>query len=141
MIEESIPLTEETQKELTEETKKEITIEDKNRIKNQIKEQYKNMIKLIDSIGNNEEINDKTAIVELDDLTHFDINKIYCNCCGFTSVEQNIKKTTFYVLTFTFNIVILVELTILLIFNFKNHSTNSNYNSTYSSSNDIYKVD
>ena len=49
MTEESIPL--------TEETKKEITIEDKNRIKNQIKEQYKNMIKLIDSIGNNEEIN------------------------------------------------------------------------------------
>ena len=141
MIEESIPLTEETQKELTEETKKEITIEDKNRIKNQIKEQYKNMIKLIDSIGNNEEMKDKTAIVELDDLTHFDINKIYCNCCGFTSVEQNIKKTTFYVLTFTFNIVILVELTILLIFNFKNNSTNSNYNSTYSSSNDIYKVD
>ncbi len=133
MTEESIPL--------TEETKKEITIEDKNRIKNQIKEQYKNMIKLIDSIGNNEEINDKAAIVELDDLTHFDINKIYCNCCGFTSVEQNIKKTTFYVLTFTFNIVILVELTILLIFNFKNNSTNSNYNSTYSSSNDIYKVD
>ena len=123
MIEESIPLTEETQKELTEETKKEITIEDKNRIKNQIKEQYKNMIKLIDSIGNNEEINDKAAIVELDDLTHFDINKIYCNCCGFTSVEQNIKKTTFYILTFTFNIVILVELTILLIFNFKNLST------------------
>ena len=141
MIEESIPLTEETQKELTEETKKEITIEDKNRIKNQIKEQYKNMIKLIDSIGNDEEIKDKTAIVELDDLTHFDINKIYCNCCGFTSVEQNIKKTTFYVLTFTFNIVILVELTILLIFNFKNHSTDYNYNSTYSSSNDIYKVD
>ena len=35
MIEENIPL--------TEETKKEITIEDKNRIKNQIKEQYKNM--------------------------------------------------------------------------------------------------
>ena len=133
MIEESIPL--------TEETKREITIEDKNRSKNQIKEQYKNMIKLIDSIGNNEEIKDKTAIVELDDLTHFDINKIYCNCCGFTSVEQNIKKTTFYVLTFTFNIVILVELTILLIFNFKNHSTDSNYNSTYSSSNDIYKVD
>ena len=99
------------------------------------------MIKLIDSIGNNEEMKDKTAIVELDDLTHFDINKIYCNCCGFTSVEQNIKKTTFYVLTFTFNIVILVELTILLIFNFKNHSTDSNYNSTYSSSNDIYKVD
>ena len=122
-------------------TKREITIEDKNRIKNQIKEQYKNMIKLIDSIGNNEEMKDKTAIVELDDLTHFDINKIYCNCCGFTSVEQNIKKTTFYVLTFTFNIVILVELTILLIFNFKNHSTDSNYNSTYSSSNDIYKVD
>ena len=141
MIEESIPLTEETQKELTEKTKKEITIEDKNRIKNQIKEQYKNMIKLIDSIGNNEEINDKAAIVELDDLTHFDINKIYCNCCGFTSVEQNIKKTTFYVLTFTFNIVILVELTILLIFNFKNHSIDSNYNSIYSSSNDIYKVD
>lgn len=133
MTEESIPL--------TEETKKEITIEDKNRIKNQIKEQYKNMIKLIDSIGNDEEIKDKTAIVELDDLTHFDINKIYCNCCGFTSVEQNIKKTTFYVLTFTFNIVILVELTILLIFNFKNHSTESIYNSTYSSSNDIYKVD
>ena len=133
MTEESIPL--------TEETKKEITIEDKNRIKNQIKEQYKNMIKLIDSIGNNEEINDKAAIVELDDLTHFDINKIYCNCCGFTSVEQNIKKTTFYVLTFTFNIVILVELTILLIFNFKNYSNGSNYNSTYSSSNDIYKVD
>ncbi len=52
-----------------------------------------------------------------------------------------IKKTTFYILTFTFNIVILVELTILLVFNFKNHSTESIYNSTYSSSNDIYKVD
>lgn len=134
MIEENIPLTEETTKE--------ITIEDKNRIKNQLKEQYKNMIKLIDNIGNNEDMKDKTAIVELDDLTHFDINKIYCNCCGFSSVEQNIRKTTFYVLTFTFNIVIMVELTILLIFNFKNHPNNSLYNSTESSyNNDIYGID
>ena len=106
---------------------KNITDEEKTKLKNQIKEQYKNMIKLIDSIGNINKINDQTATVDLDELTHFDINKIYCNCCGFTSVEQNIRKTTFYILTFTFNIVMMFELTLLLILTAKNRYKNNGY--------------
>lgn len=121
---------------------KNITDEEKTKLKNQIKEQYKNMIKLIDSIGNIDKINDQTATVDLDELTHFDINKIYCNCCGFTSVEQNIRKTTFYILTFAFNIIIMFELTLLLILNTKNRSNNNGYETLDSSSfSDVLSVD
>ena len=121
---------------------KNITDEEKTKLKNQIKEQYKNMIKLIDSIGNIDKINDQTATVDLDELTHFDINKIYCNCCGFTSVEQNIRKTTFYILTFTFNIVMMFELTLLLILTAKNRYKNNGYEISDSSSfSDVLSVD
>ena len=121
---------------------KNITDEEKTKLKNQIKEQYKNMIKLIDSIGNIDKINDQTATVDLDELTHFDINKIYCNCCGFTSVEQNIRKTTFYILTFTFNIVMMFELTLLLILTAKNRYKNNGYEISDSSSfSDVLNVD
>ena len=121
---------------------KNITDEEKTKLKNQIKEQYKNMIKLIDSIGNIDKINDQTATVDLDELTHFDINKIYCNCCGFTSVEQNIRKTTFYILTFAFNIVMMFELTLLLILTAKNRYKNNGYEISDSSSfSDVLSVD
>lgn len=119
---------------------KNITDEEKTKLKNQIKEQYKNMIKLIDSIGNIDKINDQTATVDLDELTHFDINKIYCNCCGFTSVEQNIRKTTFYILTFAFNIVMMFELTLLLILTAKNRYKNNGYEISDSNS-DLLSVD
>lgn len=119
---------------------KNITDEEKTKLKNQIKEQYKNMIKLIDSIGNIDKINDQTTTVDLDELTHFDINKIYCNCCGFTSVEQNIRKTTFYILTFAFNIVMMFELTLLLILTAKNRYKNNGYEISDSNS-DLLSVD
>lgn len=119
---------------------KNITDEEKTKLKNQIKEQYKNMIKLIDSIGNIDKINDQIATVDLDELTHFDINKIYCNCCGFTSVEQNIRKTTFYILTFAFNIVMMFELTLLLILTAKNRYKNNGYEISDSNS-DLLSVD
>lgn len=108
-------------------------IEEKEKLKEQVKQQYKAIIKTIDNIGEmKENIENKKSIVELDDLTHFDIDKIYCNCCGFTSVEQNIKKTTFYIITFISNIFLMIEMTIcmiLLLSNNKNNSVNNSSNS------------
>ncbi len=108
-------------------------IEEKEKLKEQVKQQYKAIIKTIDNIGEmKENIENKKSIVELDDLTHFDIDKIYCNCCGFTSVEQNIKRTTFYIITFISNIFLMIEMTIcmiLLLSNNKNNSVNNSSNS------------
>ena len=109
-------------------------IEEKEKLKEQVKQQYKSLIKTIDSIGENktEEIENKKSIVELDDLTHFDIDKIYCNCCGFTSVEQNIKKTTFYIITFISNILLMIEMTICMFLLLSNNKDNSINNSSSS---------
>ena len=120
-------------------------IEEKEKLKEQVKQQYKSLIKTIDNIGEirlkpdssycvgeNKEMENKKSIVDLDDLTHFDIEKIYCNCCGFTSVEQNIKKTTFYIITFISNILLMIEMTIcmfLLLSNKKDNSINNSSNS------------
>lgn len=133
--EESVPLQSDTEKKL---------IEDKEILKNQIKQQYKALIKTIDNIGEirlkpdssyyvgEKETNNKKSIVDLDDLTHFDIEKIYCNCCGFTSVEQNIKKTTFYIITFISNIFLMIEMTICMILLLSENKNNSTNNSSSS---------
>lgn len=109
-------------------------IEEKEKLKEQVKQQYKSLIKTIDNIGENkiEETENKKSIVELDDLTHFDIDKIYCNCCGFTSVEQNIKKTTFYIITFISNILLMIEMTICMFLLLSNKKDNSINNSSSS---------
>lgn len=120
--EENVPLQSDIEKKL---------IEDKEILKNQIKQQYKALIKTIDSIGE-KDIENKKSTVELDDLTHFDIEKIYCNCCGFTSVEQNIKKTTFYIVTFISNIFLMIEMTICMILLLSENKNNSTDNSSSS---------
>lgn len=121
-------------------------IEEKEKLKEQVKQQYKSLIKTIDRIGEirlkpdssyyveetKENIENKKSIVDLDDLTHFDIDKIYCNCCGFTSVEQNIKKTTFYIITFISNILLMIEMTICMFLLLSNNKDNSINNSSSS---------
>ena len=110
-------------------------IEEKEKLKEQVKQQYKAIIKTIDNIGiigENENTENKKSIVDLDDLTHFDIDKIYCNCCGFTSVEQNIKKTTFYIITFISNILLMIEMTICMFLLLSNNKDNSINNSSSS---------
>ena len=111
-------------------------IDEKEKLKEQVKQQYKSLIKTIDNIGNigenKENIENKKSIVDLDDLTHFDIDKIYCNCCGFTSVEQNIKKTTFYIITFISNILLMIEMTICMFLLLSNKKDNSINNSSSS---------
>ena len=108
-------------------------IEEKEKLKEQVKQQYKSLIKTIDHIGEmKENIENKKSIVDLDDLTHFDIDKIYCNCCGFTSVEQNIKKTTFYIITFISNILLMIEMTICMFLLLSNKKDNSINNSSSS---------
>lgn len=108
-------------------------IEEKENLKEQVKQQYKSLIKTIDHIGEmKENIENKKSIVDLDDLTHFDIDKIYCNCCGFTSVEQNIKKTTFYIITFISNILLMIEMSICMFLLLSNKKDNSINNSSSS---------
>lgn len=122
MISENIPLTEANPETIRDE-------QNKQELKNRLKTQYREMIKTIDEIYDNKE--PKEYVIDLEDgIRHFDIDKIYCNCCGFSTLEQNIKKTTFYIFIFIFNIVLVVQMSLLLTLYLKDRSVNDEYSSS-----------
>lgn len=122
MISENIPLTEANPETLRDE-------QNKQELKNRLKTQYREMIKTIDEIYDNKE--PKEYVIDLEDgIRHFDIDKIYCNCCGFSTLEQNIKKTTFYIFIFIFNIVLVVQMSLLLTLYLKDRGRDEKYSSS-----------
>lgn len=122
MISENIPLTEANPETLRDE-------QNKQELKNRLKTQYREMIKTIDEIYDNKE--PKEYVIDLEDgIRHFDIDKIYCNCCGFSTLEQNIKKTTFYIFIFIFNIVLVVQMSLLLTLYLKDRHFDDKYSSS-----------
>lgn len=100
-------------------------------LKSKLKNQYREMIKTIDQIYDTEP---HEMIVDIDDgIKHFDIDKIYCNCCGFSTLEQNVKKTTFFIFVFIINVVLLIQMSLLLTFYVQDRNKETETNSTSSS--------
>lgn len=123
---EAIPLTSMNQEDNNQEDEQK-----KTELKAKLKNQYRDMIKTIDQIYDTEP---HEMVVDIDDgIKHFDIDKIYCNCCGFSTLEQNVKKTTFFIFVFIINVVLLVQMSLLLTFYIQDRKITDEVNTTSSS--------